>query len=76
MGSIVQRLKSLATTANSSLAPHLKSAQTQITTQYGKLLEDNAQYVVKDKAAADKLLKQLVFTNLARYGYGVLALER
>ena len=29
-------------------------------------MKENQQYVVKDKAAADKLLRQYVFTSLAR----------
>ena len=33
---------------------------------YNELMAKNAEYVVKDPAAAEKLAKQLVFTNLAQ----------
>ena len=35
---------------------------------FEQLMKDNQQYVVKDKEAADKLLKQYVFTTMSRYG--------
>ena len=36
---------------------------------YEQLMKENSQYVVKDKAAADKLLKQYIFTTLSRCGW-------
>ena len=33
------------------------------TTRYEKLMADNAQYILKDPAAADPLLKQWFFTS-------------
>lgn len=52
----------LASAATKAAAPALDAA----TKNFNKFIADNAQYVVKDKEAADKLAKQLVFTKLAR----------
>ena len=52
----------LASAATKAASPAIESA----TKHFNKLIADNAQYVVKDKDAADKLAKQLVFTKLAR----------
>ena len=52
----------LASAATQAATPAIDAA----TKQFNKLIADNAQYVVKDKDAADKLAKQLVFTKLAR----------
>ena len=52
----------LASAATKAATPAIDAA----TKQFNKLIADNAQYVVKDKDAADKLAKQLVFTKLAR----------
>lgn len=48
------------------LVPTYQWGEKQAVEQYAKLMEANKQYVVKDKDAADKLLKQYVFTNLSR----------
>ncbi|KAK9829933.1 hypothetical protein WJX72_008720 [[Myrmecia] bisecta] len=39
-------------------------------------MKKNQQYVVKDQAAADKLARQWVFTNLARLPTGVHACKQ
>lgn len=56
------KASALASAATKAATPAIEQAQKQ----YAKLIADNAQYVVKDKEAADKLTKQLVFTKLAR----------
>ena len=52
----------LASAATQAASPAIEATQSH----FKKLIADNAQYVVKDKDAADKLAKQLVFTKLAR----------
>lgn len=52
----------LASAATKAASPAIEAAQKH----FNKLIADNAQYVVKDKDAADMLTKQLVFTKLAR----------
>lgn len=55
------------------LGPTYQWGEKQAVEQYTKLMETNKQYVVKDKDAADKLLKQYVFTNLSRIPQGIEA---
>jgi hypothetical protein len=66
------RLTGLLSTVQKTVEPSAKYLGTEVSTRYDKLMKDNAQYVVKDKAAADKLLKQWVFTRLARYSLSFL----
>ena len=63
---IRSRLGPLVSKAQSSLEPAYKWSEKQAVNSYEKLMKDNQQYVVKDKAAADKLGRQLVFTNIAK----------
>ncbi|KAK9802880.1 hypothetical protein WJX73_000313 [Symbiochloris irregularis] len=60
------RLGPLVSKAQASLEPAYKWSEKQAANTYDKLMKDNQQYVVKDKAAADKLGRQLVYTNLAK----------
>jgi len=54
----------------------LRTAEKFTADQYNQLMKQNQQYVVKDPAAADKLLRQWVFTNLARIPNGVNACKQ
>ena len=58
----------MASKAKSAAEPLYKVAKEQTVKQYDSLMSKGQDYVVKDKAAADKLLKQWFFTNLSRYG--------
>ena len=60
------RLTQLVSKARGALEPAWSAASKETAKQYNKLMEANAQYVVKDKEAADKLLKQYVFTQLSK----------
>lgn len=60
------RLAALVSKARAAAEPVVSRASSEVAKQYDGLMAKNAQYVVKDKEAADKLLKQYVFTQLAR----------
>ncbi|KAG7667195.1 hypothetical protein NADE_003008 [Nannochloris sp. 'desiccata'] len=60
------RLQQVASKAKAAAEPLYKVAREQSVKQYDNLMAKGADYVVKDKAAADKLLKQWFFTNLSR----------
>ena len=49
-----------------TVSPAYQWSEKQAVEQYKKMMAANQEYVVKDKAAADKLLKQYIYTNLAR----------
>jgi len=46
--------------------PTIKRLQTETVKQYDTVMAKNAEYVVKDKDQADKLLRQWFFTQLSR----------
>jgi F-type H+-transporting ATPase subunit g len=60
------RVQQLLSKARAAAEPVAKMAQEQTVKQYDSLMARGQDYVVKDKAAADKLLKQWFFTNMAR----------
>ena len=60
------RAQQVAQQVHKTLVPLYERSEKQAVQRYKKLMEENQQYVVKDKEAADKLLKQYVFTSLAR----------
>lgn len=60
------RLGPLVSKAQASIEPAYKWSEKQAVNSFEKMMKDNQQYVVKDKAAADKLGRQIVFTNLAK----------
>lgn len=70
------RLSTLASTVSKSLQPAVETAKTKAATQYEKVMANNAQYVVKDPAEADKLFKQLVYTNLAKIPVGIKHMQQ
>lgn len=46
--------------------PTIKRLQTETVKQYDAVMAKNAEFVVKDKDQADKLLRQWFFTQLSR----------
>jgi hypothetical protein len=60
------RAQQIAQQVQKTVGPLYQTSEKQAVQQYKKLMAANEQYVVKDKEAADKLLKQYVYTNLAR----------
>lgn len=60
------RLTQALSKLRAAAEPAWNTASKEVVKQYSSVMEKNAEYVVKDKAAADKLLKQYVFTNLAK----------
>lgn len=61
------RLGPLVSRAQSSIEPAYNWTEKQAVSNYQRIMKDNQQYIVKDKASADKLWRQLLFTNLARW---------
>lgn len=69
------RLQQVLGKTKAALEPALKKASTEVIKQYETTMAKNAEYVVKDQAAADKLLKQWFYTQLSRWvapGIGTL----
>ena len=60
------RAQQLLSKAKAAAEPAYKIAREQSIKQYDNVMSKGQQYVVKDKEAADKLLKQWFFTNLSR----------
>ena len=63
---IRSRIASLVSQTQKTVTPAYKYAEQKAVEQYSALMKQGEHYVVKDEAAADKLLKQLFYTNLAR----------
>lgn len=70
------RLTGVLSKARAAAEPLWTRVSGQTAKQYETLMAKNAQYVVKDKEAADKLLKQYVFTQLARIPTGMAECSR
>jgi len=64
------RLQALASKAKAAAEPLWARARSETLKQYDAVMAKNAEYVVKDKEAADKLLKQYVFTQMSRCAAG------
>lgn len=60
------RVQQLLSKAKAAAEPMYKIAREQSVKQYDNVMSKGQQYVVKDKDASDKLLKQWFFTNLSR----------
>lgn len=60
------RLAAAVSKARAAAEPLVARVSSETVKQYDSLMAKNAQYVVKDKEAADKLLKQYVFTQLSK----------
>ncbi len=61
-----QRIAPLLNKVQQSVTPVYSATEKQIVQQFDKMMKGGEQYVVKDKAQADKLLKQWFYTNMAR----------
>lgn len=66
----VARAQQLLSKLKGAVEPAYKLARTEVVKQYEVQMAKNAEYVVKDKAAADKLLKQWFYTQLSRWVWG------
>jgi hypothetical protein len=66
LGKARNTLASLAGRVRSAVQPATSLVEKEVVDRYTKLIEANKEYVVKDHAAADKLMKQWFFTKLAR----------
>lgn len=60
------RAQQISQQVQKTLVPLYERGEKQALERYHKLMEENKHFVVKDKEAADKLLKQYVFTSLSR----------
>ena len=60
------RIGPLLQRAQGTVEPTYRLAEKHAVHQYDSLMKQNAEYVVKDPEAANKLLKQYVFTTLSR----------
>ena len=63
-----QRIAPLFNKVHQTVTPVYSATEKQLVQQYDKIMKGGEQYVVKDKAQADKLLKQWFYTNMSRYG--------
>lgn len=61
-------MSALLSTVQKTVGPTADYVGKEVSTRYSKLIQENQQYIVKDKAAADKLLRQWFFTRLSRLG--------
>ena len=61
-----QRIGPLINKVQQTVTPVYSATEKQLIQQYDKLMKGGEQYVVKDKAQADKLLKQWFYTNVSR----------
>ena len=61
-----QRLGPLLNKVQQTVTPVYSATEKQIVQQYDKVMKGGEQYVVKDKAQADKLLKQWFYRIMAR----------
>ena len=66
LGQARNALASLAGRVRSAVQPATQLVEKEVVDRYTKLIEANKEYVVKDKSAADKLMKQWFYTKLAR----------
>lgn len=64
-------LANLASKVSSAVQPAAQRVEKEVGSRYAKLIEANKQYVVKDQATADLLLKQWYYTKLARIPDGI-----
>ena len=67
MAAQLQKAQQLLGKLKGAAEPAYKLARTQVVKQYEAQMAKNAEYVVKDPAVADKLLKQWFYTRLSRW---------
>jgi len=63
---MASRVQQIVSKAKQAVQPVYSVAKTEAVKQYETIMVKNAEYVVKDKAAADKLAKQWFYTNMAK----------
>ena len=63
---MASRLQQLLSRAKTVVDPLYSTLRSQTVKQYDSLMAKNAQYVVKDPAAEEKLLRQWFFSKMAR----------
>lgn len=68
---MASRLKQLASSAKRVFDPMYKAARTETVKQYEAMMKNNAEYIVKDDAAADKLAKQWFYTKMSKIPAGI-----
>ena len=61
-----QRIGPLINKVQQTVTPVYSATEKQLVQQYDKIMKGGEQYVVKDKAQADRLLKQWFYTNMSR----------
>ncbi len=64
--SLRARLGPLMSKLEGTVKPAYNATEKVVVEQYDKILKGGEQYVVKDPAEADKLLKKWFYTNLSR----------
>jgi hypothetical protein len=64
--SLRARLGPLVSRVHSTVGPAYSATEKVVVEQYDKILKGGEQYVVKDPAEADKLLKKWFYTKLSR----------
>lgn len=64
--SLRARVGPLLNKLESTVKPAYNATEKVVVEQYDKILKGGEQYVVKDPAEADKLLKKWFYTNLSR----------
>lgn len=65
--SLRARVGPLLNKLESTVKPAYNATEKVVVEQYDKILKGGEQYVVKDPAEADKLLKKWFYTNLSRW---------
>ncbi|BDA45512.1 hypothetical protein COCOBI_07-2990 [Coccomyxa sp. Obi] len=69
--SLRARVGPLLNKLESTVKPAYNATEKVVVEQYDKILKGGEQYVVKDPAEADKLLKKWFYTNLSRIPSGI-----
>ncbi|EIE20264.1 hypothetical protein COCSUDRAFT_54445 [Coccomyxa subellipsoidea C-169] len=69
--SLRARLGPLMSKLEGTVKPAYNATEKVVVEQYDKILKGGEQYVVKDPAEADKLLKKWFYTNLSRIPAGI-----
>jgi F-type H+-transporting ATPase subunit g len=70
-----QRLAQLATHAKKIVEPVYKAARSETVHSYEQMMKANAEYVVSDPVAAEKLAKQWFYTKMSQVPGGIKASE-
>lgn len=68
---MASRIYQAASKAKQALDPLYKTARTETIKQYEIMMKNNAEFVVKDEVAADKLAKQWFFTKMSKIPAGI-----